>query len=185
MMHPTPLPLKAIVGERQRRHALTPTIVPRSRTPTPGGYFEGLNEGALVKRLLVEDRVFHDTLLKFAESEYSDETVLFFDSLLAFKTCETKDKALSKMNETFIKRGSKKEINISNSVRDQVERFLQVGESKSDDYLPLIELLEVSAMTSLLDIFHRFESSAMFNDLRAVKEVVELRKSIRVENKPF
>jgi hypothetical protein len=145
------------------------SVLTRKRPPTPGGRFDCIAEGAMIKRLIREDSEFHDTLLKFSENEFSSETIHFFDELIKYREAEEdKPMLFRQLYEKFIRLGSPNEVNLASCVREQVELFIATGDwAKAKD---VEELLEYSAMTSLMDVFTRFELSEMYQSLKCASK---------------
>jgi hypothetical protein len=123
-----------------------------------------LSEETLFKQLLIEDRQFHDSLLQFARKEFCCETILFYDELIKYRNTSPTEKSdvFRNLYETFIKIGSIFEINLSNSVRQSVEKC-----AENFTLTEQVELmLDESISVMIMDIFARFELSDMYQNIK-------------------
>jgi hypothetical protein len=127
-------------------------------------FTEDMTEETLLRRLLVEDKQFHDVLLQFARKEFCCETVLIFDELIKYRNAAPSDKSevFRNIYESFIKVGSIFEINLSNSVRQSIEKCIQ--DFVLTEQVELI--LEEAISVMLMDIFARFELSDMYHQVK-------------------
>jgi hypothetical protein len=187
---PNTLPLYLVqdfrpLSARNRRNAMTPTeattnrfsldpryLMPRriifaekkKRKIVTGGWYDSMNNGALIQRLITEDKNFHDRLFKFAQAEYSEETILFFDDLVRLKSMrdsQQKRVEFERIYHRYIQSGSELEVNMAFDLRENLGQFVGLDITQEVE-----EQLNISAMTSLLDVFQRFEKSNLFEGLK-------------------
>jgi hypothetical protein len=137
-------------------------VEPRSNI---GGGFYNFQQDLMLD-LIRYDKKFHDLLLKFAENEWSSETILFFDALSEYKNASEQDQChlAKQLYNKFIKENSKTQINIGSELRSGMDQIMTSENSKLSP--ELLEQLETAAAVCLVDIFTRFQASNLYKELQ-------------------
>ncbi len=140
---------------------------PRTRRPSKqGGWYDAFDGDTMLRRLLIEDKQFHDLFMQFSESEYSSENLQFFDELQQCKQIPTKQQ-FRELYKKYIAPTSTSEINLSHAIRSRAESVLSTAPLEPVP-LDVLDSLEYAVTITLLDVFARFEQSILYNELKTI-----------------
>lgn len=151
---------KFLSRPRKRGDSSPPSVSPENmkRFNIGGGYYDNLSDGDLLFKLIKYDRKFHRLLVKFAESEWSSETVHFFDALDKYKA-EPTFGGLKLLYEDYIRVGAQHEINLECTLRERISEYVTNNTNIPDE---VVYELEMAVASLLIDIYNRFSTSGMY-----------------------
>ncbi|KAL0482114.1 regulator of G-protein signaling [Acrasis kona] len=159
--------LVRMLSFRKKQKPPSPTLRDIINRKRVASRFKNMDNVDMLKGLLSEDPMFHDLLLKFARSEFCSESVLFYDQIISYKKSPPEERKLKfrMMYNEFLMSGSIFEINIDSETRQLVETYIWSDDPNlSSD--SVVEVLELSAVTSLKEVFDRFEMSETYKLLK-------------------